>query len=346
MLAAILTQLNAPLEIADVVLPEVLQPGNVLVKIISSTICGAQLGEVDGSKGPDKFLPHLMGHEGFGIVLEIGPAVTKVRPQDHVVMHWRKGAGIDAATPKYKWGDKFVGAGPVHTFCQLAVVSENRLTAVRADTPPEVGSLMGCAITTALGLINNEAQLKIGQSIAVAGVGGVGLNVIQGAAMVSAYPIIAIDRVPDKLRRAKLMGATHTVLAPDIDLTWNYIKSKFELIMGDKLLNVFVDCTGNTAMIDYGFCLSKKMILVGQPKLDQAFVFVNARQHYTGKVLMDSQGGLTNPNEDIPRYLELYHKGKLELDSLVTDRFSLSKINEAFDMVRTGRAGRVALEMW
>lgn len=346
MKAAILTQLNTPLEVADITIPETLLPGQCLVKVLSSTICGAQLGEADGSKGPDKYLPHLMGHEGFGIVLEIGPAVTRVHPQDHVVMHWRKGAGIDAATAKYKWGDQTVGAGPVHTFCQIAVVSENRLTAVRADVKPEIGSLMGCAVTTALGLINNEAQLKIGQSIMVAGVGGVGMNIIQGAALVAANPIIALDHIPDKLSKARLYGATHGILVPRIDLNWLTFSNKYSTAMGNTPVDVFVDCTGNPTLIEFGHRVARKTVLVGQPRKDAAIYFSDARQHYTGKVLMDSQGGLTNPNEDIPRYIALYNRGKLELDSFITDHFSLDKINDAFELVRTGKAGRVALDLW
>ena len=210
MKAAILEKLNYPLVIDKLELPE-LDYGQVLVEVKRSGICGAQIGEMTGVKGEDKYLPHLMGHEGGGIVVEIGPGVTHVKKNDHVVMHWRKGAGIECRPPRYGRNGGFVGGGWVTTFNDYSVVSENRLTVIPDDIPFEIAALMGCAVTTALGLINNEANIKIGQSVAVAGCGGVGLNIIQGAALVSAYPIIAIDLYDHKLELAKKMGATHTI---------------------------------------------------------------------------------------------------------------------------------------
>src|SRR5262249_13581836 len=179
MKAAILETLRAPLVIDEIEIPA-LQCGQVLAKIHRTSICGAQLGEIDGRKGEDKFLPHLLGHEGGGVVLETGPGVTHVRRGDHVVLHWRKGPGIQASTAKYDWNGRTVNSGWVTTFNEYTVVSENRLTPIPKDVPFEIAALMGCAVTTALGVINNLAQLKIGQSIAVFGCGGVGLNVVQG----------------------------------------------------------------------------------------------------------------------------------------------------------------------
>ncbi len=205
-LAAILTELNAPLELAEIEVPRP-EVGQVLVQVHASGICGAQLGEISGVKGPDKYLPHLLGHEGGGVVLEVGPGVTQVKPGDSVVLHWRKGAGIQCHPPQYHWNGRVVNAGWVTTFGECAVISENRLTPIPDDVPFEIAALMGCAVTTALGLINNLAQLKIGQSIAVLGCGGVGLNVLQGAAMVSADPIIAIDIYDHKLDMAGWQSA-------------------------------------------------------------------------------------------------------------------------------------------
>src|SRR5215471_11714042 len=174
MRAAILEALRAPLVLDDIEVPA-LECGQVLVQIHQTGICGAQLGEIDGKKGEDKFLPHLLGHEGGGVVLETGPGVSQVRKGDHVVLHWRKGAGIHAKPAKYQWNGRTVNSGWVTTFNECAVVSENRLTPISKDIPFDVAALMGCAVTTALGLINNLAQLKIGQSIGIFGCGGVGL---------------------------------------------------------------------------------------------------------------------------------------------------------------------------
>src|SRR5204863_5793005 len=127
-----------------------LDVGQVLVKISCTGICGAQLGEISGVKGPDKFLPHLLGHEGGGEVVGVGPGVTQVKEGDRVVMHWRKGAGIHARPAKYQWGSRTVNAGWVTTFQEYAVVSENRVTPIPKDVPFEVAALMGCAVTTAL----------------------------------------------------------------------------------------------------------------------------------------------------------------------------------------------------
>lgn len=353
MKAAILTVLNKPLEVAELTPSKNLDPGQILVKVLCSTICGAQIREITGAKGPDKYLPHLLGHEGCGIVQQISDVRTgKLKVGDKVVMHWRKGKGIDAIPaiytkeeePKYGYHSySKVGAGPVHTFCTEAIVSENRLTPISPDIPPRVASLLGCAVTTALGLITKEASLQIGQSIAVAGVGGVGLNIIQGASLVTAYPIIAIDRECVKLSMAPLYGATHCF---DTNGTQDYYQELLSVC--PKGVDVFVDCTGDPNIINKGLNLvapGGKLILVGQPKDRQGLFFIDAGRNYTGKTIMDSQGGRTDPDVDIPRYIKLYEKGLLNLDTLVTNSFPLDNVNDAIELVKSGKVGRVALEM-
>lgn len=210
-LAAILTKLQSPLVLDTIYLPSKLECGQVLVKIHYSTICGAQINEIDGAKGPDKYLPHLLGHEGSGEVVEIGPAVTRLSKGNHVVLHWRQASGIQSTPPLYKWRKQTVNAGWVTTFQEYAVISENRLTKIPSEFDMKLAPLFGCAVTSALGVINNDAKLKIGQSIVIIGVGGVGLNIIQGASIVGGFPIIAIDLYHEKLRMAKKFGATHTI---------------------------------------------------------------------------------------------------------------------------------------
>src|SRR3989338_8024793 len=200
--AAILTQQCKPLEVDEIKLQSPLDYGQVLVKVVCSSICGSQLGEIDGVKGPDKYLPHLLGHEGGGIVEEVGPGIKKVKVGDHVVMHWRKGSGLESSAPKYQWRNKTLNAGWVTTFNDYAVFSENRITAIPKDIDFEVADLMGCAVLTGFGVIENDAQIKIGQSIVIFGVGGIGLNIAQSAAMVSAYPIVGIDLFDNKLKLA------------------------------------------------------------------------------------------------------------------------------------------------
>ena len=193
MKAAILTELNKPLVVADIALPKQLSFGQVLVKIHYSGICGAQLNEIEGAKGPDKFLPHLLGHEGSGVVEDIGPGVKTVVQRGPCGLALAPGRGLQSETPVYDWQGKKVNAGWVTTFNEKAIVSENRVTVIPKDFDMRLAPLFGCAVTTAMGVINNDAQVKIGQSVVVFGVGGVGLNIVQAAAMVSANPIVAID---------------------------------------------------------------------------------------------------------------------------------------------------------
>jgi len=258
-------------------------------------------------------------------------------------MHWRKGAGIESAPPKYKRGNSYIGGGWVTTFNEYAVVSENRLTPISKDIPFEVAALMGCAVTTALGLINNEPQLKIGQSIAIFGAGGVGLNLVQGAWMVSANPIIAIDKFDNKLQMAVKYGATHTINSSTSDVSEEILK-----IVGRQGVDVFVDCTGNVDAIAKAYELtapSGTTILVGQPRHDQSLTIPSMIKHYGGKKMLASQGGLTIPKEDIPRYLRLYSQGKLNLASLNTHTFQLDEINTALDTMRGGEAGRCIINI-
>src|SRR5262249_22511582 len=146
----------------------------VLVKIYASGICGSQLGEIDGAKGPDNFLPHLLGHEGSGTVISVGPGVRHVREGQKVVLHWRKSLGIEAQLPAYTWKDRNVNAGWVTTFNEYSIVSENRLTPIPDDSDMEIAALFGCAVTTGFGAVTNNARLKIGESVVIFGAGGIG----------------------------------------------------------------------------------------------------------------------------------------------------------------------------
>lgn len=337
MKAAVLYKLFSSLVIEEELeLPQRLEVGQVLVKVLASSICGAQIGEIYGAKGEDKYLPHLLGHEGCGVVISVGRGVTQAKKNNVVVLHWRKGKGINAETPKYKIKDKgtIIGGGWVTTFNNYAVVSENRLTVIDNDIPSDIGALMGCAVTTGLGVISNEAQLKPGQSIAIAGCGGVGLNIIQGAYLVGAKDIIGFDKSIEKLEFSEKFKTTETHLATQ------------ENIKALNNVDIFVDCTGNPQIIEAGYSIAKKTVLVGQPKYDEDLIFRNMRKNYTGKILMDSQGGLTNPNEDIPRYLNLYKAGRLNLGSLITKRIQLKDINDVIVEMREGKfLGKCIIEM-
>jgi len=343
MRAAILTELNAPLVVGELELPETLSFGQVLVKVHYSGICGAQINEIEGAKGPDKFLPHLLGHEGSGTVVDLGPGVRSVRKGDRVVMHWRPGAGLQSETPTYRWNGSRVNAGWVTTFNDRAIVSENRVTPIPEDVDLRVAPLFGCAVTTAMGVVNRDAAVQIGQSVVVFGVGGVGVNIVQSAAMVSANPIVAVDIVDSKLDWARRFGATH---AFNSNASGNLSQHIREAV-GDAGADVVVDTTGRPRVIELAYELTHpdgKTILVGVPRKGDNVSLYTLPLHFK-KILTGSHGGGAEPHVDIPRYVRLMRAGKMTLDGLVTHEFPLDQVNEAIATVRRGEAGRVLLKM-
>ncbi|MFC1767468.1 zinc-binding dehydrogenase [Candidatus Margulisiibacteriota bacterium] len=342
MKAAILVEQKKPLVIAEIELPSKLEKGQVLVKVVCSGVCGSQIGEIDGVKGPDKFLPHLLGHEGGGIVEEIGPGVTTVKKGEHVVMHWRKGSGIESAPPKYKWGEKTVNAGWITTFNEKAIVSENRLTAIPKSVDFEIAALMGCAVTTGYGVIDNNAKLKKGESVAIIGTGGVGLNMIQKASIVGADKIIAVDIFDHKLELAKEFGATHIINSSKAD-----VKEELGKIVGGKGVDVAIDNTGNVKVIELAYEITSskgRTILVGVPKKGDKVSIYTLPLHF-GKILTGSHGGESAPSVDIPKYIDIYKKRKLNLKSMITQTFDLNEINQAIDAMRKGEIVKCIIKM-
>lgn len=341
--AAILVEQRRPLEIAEIELPEHLDVGQVLVKIHYSGICGSQIGEIDGVKGPDRWLPHLLGHEASGRVLETGPGVTHVAEGDTIVLHWRKGPGIEAVPPKYKWGAKVVNAGWVTTFNEMAIISENRLTKVSETADLSVLPLFGCAVTTGFGTVVNNAKLKIGESVVIFGAGGVGLNMVQAAAMTSADPIIAVDLHDGRLDLARKMGATHTINTNAVDP-----RKAIEQALDGNVLDVFIDNTGNPNIIELGYQITGpqgRIVLVGVPQRGNDIRIHSLPLHF-GKVITGSHGGETLPERDISRYLRLFEGGKLALRELLTETFPLEQINDAIAGMRDGSiSGRCLIKM-
>ncbi len=335
MKAAILEKINAPLTIRELE-PTPLKVGQVYVKVLASGLCGAQLHEIRGHKGNEKFLPHPMGHEGCGIVQEIGPGVTTVEEGDKVVMHWRPGSGIESDFPQYVMDDgQKMSGGKCTTLSEYSIVSENRVTRIPYDTPTVLAAMLGCSLTTALGIIDNECDLKFGEKVAVIGCGGVGLNLIQAASMRNAFPIYGIDVNEKMFDLSMQMGAD--IFAHSIDQ------------MSDGQ-DVILDTTGVTDVISQAFdklAPSGRLILVGQPRPGTDLNLLNPLSFFDGqgKSIRASQGGRTNPTTDIPRYVELANNGKLEYETLHTDTFELDEINEAFDLLKSGNAGRIMIRI-
>ena len=334
MKAAILEKIDAPLAVRDVELTE-LKFGQVLVKVLVSGLCGAQLHEIRGHKGNAKFLPHLMGHEGCGIVEEVGLGVTTVKPGDKVVMHWRLGEGMEAPFPNYVLDGKTISSGKVTTLSEYSIVSENRVTAIPPETPDVLAAMLGCSLTTALGIIDNECDLKFGETVAIIGCGGVGLNLIQAATMRSPLKIYGVDINRKMIDLTYIMGAT--LFTESI----NDIENK---------LDVIIDTTGIPQVIGDAYnklAPSGRLILVGQPAPGKSVELPNAVSMFdgTGKSVKATQGGGTIPHVDIPRYIDLASRGIIHYKQLHTDTFTLDEVNEAFDLLKSGSAGRIMVRI-
>ena len=334
MKAAVLEKIDAPLAVRDVELTE-LKFGQVLVKVLVSGLCGAQLHEIRGHKGNAKFLPHLMGHEGCGIVEEVGLGVTTVKPGDKVVMHWRLGEGMEAPFPNYVLDGKTISSGKVTTLSEYSIVSENRVTAIPPETPDVLAAMLGCSLTTALGIIDNECDLKFGETIAIIGCGGVGLNLIQAATMRSPLKIYGVDINRKMIDLTYIMGATlFTESINDIE----------------KSIDVIIDTTGIPQVIADAYnklAPSGRLILVGQPAPGKSVELPNAVSMFdgTGKSVKATQGGGTIPHVDIPRYIELASRGIISYEQLHTDTFTLDEVNDAFDLLKSGSAGRIMIKI-
>lgn len=352
MKAAVLTQLNAPLEIWDLShayvnnLDGVCANGQALVDVIASGICGSQLQEIQGNKGNKDFLPHLLGHEGVGVVRKVGPGVSTQLVGKKVVMHWRKGAGTEAFLPaRYEAQGRTIGGGHVTTLCESAVVSANRVTPVPDDVPDELCALLGCGLSTALGTIEQEAKLKFGESILIVGCGGVGLNLVQAARLACAYPIVAMDIHDEKRGPAHKLGA-HKYLNAKKEIARDALHQ-----FGLKGFDCIVDTSGSVEALRATVPLMAdggRYICIGQAKPGEEMVIEGQANMFYGNQGRDirfSQGGGFRPSVDVPRYVNLWRAGLLDLDSVISHRIGLSEINDGIELVRKGQAGRIMVQM-
>jgi S-(hydroxymethyl)glutathione dehydrogenase/alcohol dehydrogenase len=213
------------------------------------------------------------------------------------------------------------------------------LTPIPADVNSRLVPLFGCAVTTAFGVINNNAQVKVGQSVVVFGVGGVGLSIVQAARMVSAYPIVAVDIVPEKLDMAERFGASHSI---NSTITADVGKAIRDIV-GPDGADVIIETTGNPRVIETAYELTQpkgRIVLVGVPRKGDNISIYSLPLHFK-KIITGSEGGEAEPHNDIPRYVQLLQSGRLNLDGLITHEFRLNEINEAIVQVRSGEAGRV-----
>lgn len=343
--AAYIEQLGEPLVIAnDVEVPD-LQPGQVLVKLAYSGICHSQLMEARGNRGEDKFLPHLLGHEGSGVVQSVGPQVKKVKVGDKVILGWIKAEGMNVGGAKYKRGNTVINAGGVTTFQKHAVISENRIVPLPAGVPLDIAVLFGCALPTGAGMVLNTLKPTPGSSIAIWGLGGIGMSALLATRMFECKTIIAIDREDEKLALAKEFGATHTIKSGS-DPTQT-VKEILTITEG-KGLDYCVEAAGLANTIEAAFRSVRtgggQCVFASHPKHGET-IKLDPYDLICGKNIKGSWGGDARPDADIPKLAEGFRKGVLPLTKLLTKSYKLEQINQALEDLESRKIVRAFLEL-
>lgn len=359
--AAVLTALDTPLEVAEVDLSPP-RAGEVRIRLAASGVCHSDLSVQNGTL--PGALPMVLGHEGAGVVVEVGEGVTNVRPGDHVVVSWvpqcgtcyfcardqaelcevgtaaMTTGGLLDGTTRFSWkGNPLMQMASSGTFAEEAVIPAISAVKIPPDMPLQQAALIGCGVLTGVGAATNTARIRPGDTVAVVGCGGVGLNVIQGARIAGAERIIAVDMLASKLELARRFGATDTVNAAEGDPV-----SRVMELTAQRGADVAFEVIGLAPTIDQTINMTRRggqAILVGVPRMD---VMVNVPAFF-GVVLMEKtiKGcwyGSSNVHRDVPRLVELYKEGRLLLDELISRRISLDQVNEAFEALKTGEVAR------
>lgn len=363
MKAAVLYEPKSRFVVEDV---EVQEPrhGEVMVRMVAGGVCHSDLHVVKGDlEAP---LPAILGHEGAGIVEMVGEGVTSVQKGDHVIPLWRLSCGqcewclggrpalCDAAvqirntgcladgTSRFRKGSTeikhFVG---VSTFASLSVMMEQAVVKIRSDMPLEKAALVGCGVITGVGAVLNAAQVRPGTSVAVFGTGGVGLNVIQGAALVGAEKIIAVDLLDNKLEYAREMGATHGVNASQADPV-----ARIRELTGGQGVDYAFEVIGLPEAISQAVEVLRKRgvaVIVGVTRREATIPLETFPLVFQERTVMGSIYGSSRPRIDIPTLIDLYMAGKLKLDPLLTRTYPLEQINEAYEALERGETARSVL---
>jgi S-(hydroxymethyl)glutathione dehydrogenase/alcohol dehydrogenase len=339
--AALLVQTGQPLVIADIGIPS-LKPGQSLIEISYSGACGTQVMEWRGDKGEDKWLPHCLGHEGSGVVLETGPGVSKVKAGDKVVLSWIKGSGIEAGGTVYTWEGRNVNSGPVTTFQRHALVSENRLTTIPKGLEMDLAVLLGCAAPTGMGAVLNVLNLRPGDTIAIFGAGGIGLNACAAAAISGASTIIAIDPSPTRRSLAKIYGATHVVNPSESDPV-----EAIKAIIAQGV-DLAVEASGIPEVMNQALQSTRQQggraVVIGNAKHGSS-LNLNPSIFNQGKSLLGTWGGDSVPDRDYSRYGRMIAGAKFPMRDLLSKPYSLLDINDAMSDLAAGTIGRPLIDM-
>lgn len=338
MKAAILVKPGQALEVSNDVTYAEPARGQVLVKLAYSGVCHSQLMETRGKRGPDPYVPHLLGHEGTGKVMRIGQGVTKVGPGDPVVLGWIKGSGLDVGGAKYRRGETQINAGGVTTFNEFALVSENRVTKVPDGVPLDLAVLFGCALLTGAGIVVNELRPTEGSTVAVFGLGGVGLSALTATLLFRCSKVIGVDVSPEKLALAQQFGATHVIDASKGDPV-----SVIHAMVGKAGVDYAVEASGRARVIEQAFASVRRAggvcVFASHPPHGER-ITIDPYELICGKQLRGSWGGTCNPDEDIPKFAQLYREGRLPLEKLLGRTYFLDQINEALADLEAGCLGR------
>jgi NDMA-dependent alcohol dehydrogenase len=359
MQAAVLTEAHSPFKIETV---EIDPPkaGEVLVKMAATGICHSDWHIVAGKA--DFPSPIILGHEGAGIVEAVGAGVARVQPGDHVTLSFRASCGecfycqndqasicendldeviagvLGDGSSRISWrGEPVYILAGLGAFAEYIVCREVSVVSVRKDVPLEVAALVGCAVSTGVGAAMFTAEVRAGQSVAVFGAGGVGLNIIQGAALCGADPIIAVDTSSNKMEIAREFGATHTLYSDDSTV------GEIQAITGGRGADHVFESVGLSFLQERGLDATRPggaLTLVGLTPVGSDTNLPGAIITRTEKVIRGSFYGSVNANRDFPMFIELYRAGKLKLDELVTRRYRLDEINEAYANMLTGEVAR------
>ncbi len=342
--AAVHVQYGQPMAVDEVTLPDP-GPDQVVVKQFASGVCHSQLHQLHN---PEHRVPALMGHESTGVVVAKGRNVTHVKEGDRCMVTWVHRDNFDDAPPAVLADLSFRGQefkNGTFTWAEATISDQRFVVKMDDDVPTDVTAIIGCAVMTGCGAAINTAALRPSQSVAVFGAGGIGLCIIQGAANVGAYPIIAVDLKEEKLDFARKFGATHGFLADDAvarirELTGGGVDFAFDAIGHAKTTEQSIDAVkpGVTALRGGGTA-----VLVGLPYGPAASIPI--WDILRGKTFTGTLSGHSRPDRDFPMYVRWFKEGRLPLDLLVTRRYKLDQINEAVEALTKGEiAGRAILE--
>lgn len=364
--AAVLERTGGPLEVTEVELAPP-RAGEVLVRLHASGVCHSDQNAIDGTA--ETRCPAVLGHEGAGVVEAVGPGVTRLRPGDHVALSWSPSCGrcaecqrdlpqlcstawpamgegglLDGTTRLSRDGEPVYHYSFISSFADACVLPERSCVPIPHDVPFAVAGLLGCAVTTGTGAVWRTAGVRPGDRVAVIGCGGVGLSAVLGAAAVGAGTIVAVDTAPSKLDVARELGATDGVLwAGSSEATADAV---VEASGGG--VDYAIEATGRPEAMVAAFLSTRAhgaAVLVGIPEAD-AFVSLPALSiPRMERRVLGSIYGSSRPERDFPLTLDLYRRGRLPLDRLVTHRLALEDVSRGFELMRSGDAVRVVLDL-